>query len=658
MRATTQLARVLGEQTAERVAQARVLVVGAGGIGCELLKDLCMSGFRRIHVVDLDTIDLSNLNRQFLFQQRHIKRPKAEVAVQAIRAFNPAIDATAEQANIKDAAYDVDWFARFDLVLNALDNLDARRHVNTMCLAAHVPLIESGTAGYLGQVTAISGGRTECFECRPKPAERKTYPVCTIRSTPSEPIHCIVWAKDYLFARLFGERPDDGNDDDDDQGMSAEEKAENMAELRQLREESRALARLADAAGSADFARRVFDKVFSDDIARLLSMEDMWRQRRPPTRLDYDALRASCGAAFDPAQADDQAVLSPGESLALFAYAADRLAQRLAEQRQQQQQQRFLSFDKDDDDALAFVAATANLRSHAFGIERQSVFAIKAMAGNIIPAIATTNAIVAGMMVMQAMLVLTQRLDECHTAYVAYGSGRARTILREPLAAPNPRCPVCRRRYLTLRVADCAQTTLGDVLRFVRGLAGSARDLGLGEDVSVVEGHRLLYDPDFDDNLARPLAHLGLIPGKMATLASDGDDDDDDDACAPVPVVLSIAAPRAADGAAPEPLSIEGFEHIPEFAPLPKAAAPASSPPSDDGNDDGGVAEAVAELAVDDDGAIVLDEGSDSGGPAVPCASEAAPGGEPHKRKLDEGDQAALKRRAVPGDSGFVVLDE
>ncbi|KAG9462005.1 hypothetical protein GDO78_015149 [Eleutherodactylus coqui] len=106
-----------------------------------------------------------------------------------------------------NAEYDVEFFRKFTLVMNALDNRAARNHVNRMCLAADIPLIESGTAGYLGQVTVIKKGVTECYECQPKPTQ-KTFPGCTIRNTPSEPIHCIVWAK-YLFNQLFGEEDAD-----------------------------------------------------------------------------------------------------------------------------------------------------------------------------------------------------------------------------------------------------------------------------------------------------------------------------------------------------------------------------------------------------------------------------------------------------------------
>merc|ERR1719359_1537418 len=81
----------LGESRYQRVRATKLLVVGAGGIGCELLKDLVLTGFRDIEVVDLDTIDVSNLNRQFLFRRAHVDRPKAEVASEAVRNWSPGV---------------------------------------------------------------------------------------------------------------------------------------------------------------------------------------------------------------------------------------------------------------------------------------------------------------------------------------------------------------------------------------------------------------------------------------------------------------------------------------------------------------------------------------------------------------------------------------
>ena len=155
-----------------------------------------------IEVIDLDTIDVSNLNRQFLFRPHHVKMSKAEIAAEAAKAFNPEVNITSHHGNIKDARFGIDYFKRFSLVMNALDNVDARRHVNRICLSADVFLIDSGTNGYKGQVQPIKKGVTVCYECKPKPTP-KQYPVCTIRSTPDQPVHCVVWAKE-LFKLMFG----------------------------------------------------------------------------------------------------------------------------------------------------------------------------------------------------------------------------------------------------------------------------------------------------------------------------------------------------------------------------------------------------------------------------------------------------------------------
>jgi len=200
--------QALGSFLMPSISSCRILVVGAGGIGCELLKTLVLSGFEDIEVIDLDTIDYSNLNRQFLFSKQHVGMSKSRVAKESVLKLNPTAKIKSHHANIKDTAYGPSYMKQFNIVMNALDNLSARRHVNRVCLAADVPLIESGTAGYLGQVQVIRKGITECFECEPKPTPT-TYPVCTIRSNPTSPIHCIVWAK-MLFMRLYG-KSDDSN---------------------------------------------------------------------------------------------------------------------------------------------------------------------------------------------------------------------------------------------------------------------------------------------------------------------------------------------------------------------------------------------------------------------------------------------------------------
>ncbi|KAF0748113.1 hypothetical protein AaE_007460, partial [Aphanomyces astaci] len=200
------LKATLGDNLSKTIQDAKILVVGAGGIGCELLKNLVLSGFEDITVVDLDTIDVSNLNRQFLFRSQHVGHSKAEVAKAVALQFNPRVKITAYHENIKSSRYSIEYFKQFSVVMNALDNVDARKHVNRICLAAQVPLVESGTTGYLGQVSVIMKGDTECYECTEK-ATSKVYPICTIRSTPDKMVHCIVWAKE-CFKLLFGKMDD------------------------------------------------------------------------------------------------------------------------------------------------------------------------------------------------------------------------------------------------------------------------------------------------------------------------------------------------------------------------------------------------------------------------------------------------------------------
>lgn len=116
------------------IRDASILLVGAGGIGCEVIKNLVLCGVRKLVIVDLDTIDISNLNRQFLYQKKHVKMYKAVVAAECAQSAAPECDITAKVCDVLEwTPQDV---AQYDVVLNALDNVKARSHINYCCINA------------------------------------------------------------------------------------------------------------------------------------------------------------------------------------------------------------------------------------------------------------------------------------------------------------------------------------------------------------------------------------------------------------------------------------------------------------------------------------------------------------------------------------------
>lgn len=154
----------------------RLLVIGAGGLGCELLKDLALMGFRNIHVIDMDTIDLSNLNRQFLFRRKDIGQPKAEVAAKFVNERIPGVNVTPHFAKIED--FDSSFYSQFHIIVCGLDSVVARRWINGMVLSmleynddgtvvesSFIPMVDGGTEGFKGNARVIVPGLTACIDC-------------------------------------------------------------------------------------------------------------------------------------------------------------------------------------------------------------------------------------------------------------------------------------------------------------------------------------------------------------------------------------------------------------------------------------------------------------------------------------------------------------
>uniref|UniRef100_A0A8C2XK05 NEDD8-activating enzyme E1 catalytic subunit n=1 Tax=Cyclopterus lumpus TaxID=8103 RepID=A0A8C2XK05_CYCLU len=186
----------------------KILVIGAGGLGCELLKDLALSGFRNIHVVDMDTIDVSNLNRQFLFRPTDVGRPKANVAADFVNNRIPGCYI------ILEFIYPSFIHLEFHIIVCGLDSIVARRWMNGMLLSllvfedgvldpsSIIPLIDGGTEGFKGNARVILPGMTACIDCTLELYPPQiNFPMCTIASMPRLPEHCIEYVRMLLWPK-------------------------------------------------------------------------------------------------------------------------------------------------------------------------------------------------------------------------------------------------------------------------------------------------------------------------------------------------------------------------------------------------------------------------------------------------------------------------
>lgn len=168
----------LGEAGQKRLKESNVVIVGAGGLGCPAAAYLAYAGVGRITLIDHETVELANLNRQVLHWQNNVGEKKVISAAAKLREMNPSIEVVACDAKMTEQNAP-DLIRGASVVLDGMDNFESRSTVNRACVSEGIAYIHGGVWGLNGQLTTIIPGETPCFACiyPQKPKEIRPVPV-------------------------------------------------------------------------------------------------------------------------------------------------------------------------------------------------------------------------------------------------------------------------------------------------------------------------------------------------------------------------------------------------------------------------------------------------------------------------------------------------
>ena len=489
---------VFGKKFQSKIGSLKYFVVGAGAIGCELMKNFAMLGVGAengcVTITDMDLIEKSNLNRQFLFRPSDVQKPKSSTAARVIKSMNPLMNVVAHENRVcseTEKVYNDEFFEELDGVANALDNVDARIYMDRRCVYYRKPLLESGTLGTKGNTQVVVPFLTESYSSSQDPPE-KSIPICTLKNFPNAIEHTLQWARD-SFEGLFRQAAENAAQYiADPQFVERTLKLPGVQPLEVLESVFTALVeeRPKSFEDCVGWARCHWQEQYNNQIRQLLfnfppdqvtsSGQPFWSgPKRCPVPLEFDVneslhldyvvaganLKAAVyGIASNRNRAEIVKIVSnivvpkfTPKSGVMIAETDSQVQvsngggnvdhERLVHIQERLPKQNQLDglriipqeFEKDDDSNfhIDFIVAASNLRAANYKIALADRHKSKLIAGKIIPAIATTTSVVAGLVCFELIKLARNVRD-----LAIYKNGFVNLALpffgfSEPIAAPK-----------------------------------------------------------------------------------------------------------------------------------------------------------------------------------------------------------------------------
>ena len=199
----------IGEEGQNKLLSSKVLLIGAGGLGTPCAAYLAQAGIGHLEIIDADTVSFSNLNRQFFFTENDINRYKAEIAEKKIAQMNSSISVHGLVMRLDESSVAA-AIQGYDVVVDCVDSLAARKIVHNACLAQNIPLAEGGIDGFYGFVSCIKRGYP-CLNCMDFFAGKEKTQIPVLGAVAGiigsmqalEAIKIILQIKDSLFGKIL-----------------------------------------------------------------------------------------------------------------------------------------------------------------------------------------------------------------------------------------------------------------------------------------------------------------------------------------------------------------------------------------------------------------------------------------------------------------------